>query len=455
MSPTELRASLGLAGIFALRMLGMFILLPVFAVYATHLQGGESHAAVGMALGAYGLTQALLQLPFGMWSDRVGRKTVMYVGLALFALGSFLAAASDSIVMVTLGRALQGSGAISAAITALLADLTREEHRTKAMAMIGMTIGITFSGSLALGPWLAHQLGVNGIFALTGVLALVAMLVVRFIVPNPPVSHFHSDAEANPAQLREVLRHGQLRRLNFGIFALHAAQMAMFVVMPWVLIHTGQLPPAQHWHVYLPAVCIGFVVMIPAIIYGEKRAQLKPVLIGAITLMVLAQLGLVRGYQDFRAVVALLILYFIAFNILEASLPSLVSKIAPPASKGTAMGVYNTFQSLGLFTGAAVGGWAAAQFGRDAVFFGAGVLMFAWLMLAIGMPSPPAVKTKLFHLPEGVAAETLRGRLLAVKGVYELAVLPAEQAIYLKVAQQGWDEATTLRLIYGEEYVIE
>jgi len=246
MSPLELRASIGLASIYGLRMLGMFLILPVFAVYAEHLPGGQSHTLIGLALGMYGLTQAILQLPFGMASDHFGRKRVIYFGLLLFALGSFIAASAHDIYMVIIGRAIQGAGAISAAVTALLADLTREEHRTKAMAVIGMTIGLTFALSLVLGPALYHLISIPGIFAMTGVLALLAIVVVKTAVPDPRHSHFHSDAEAAPAKLRDVLRNRELVRLNFGIFALHAVQMAMFVVVPFALKQTGGIDANHH-----------------------------------------------------------------------------------------------------------------------------------------------------------------------------------------------------------------
>ncbi|MDO9064932.1 MAG: MFS transporter, partial [Sulfuricella sp.] len=281
MTPSELRASVGLAGIFGLRMLGMFLILPVFAIYAHGLPGGDSHTLIGLALGAYGLTQAMLQLPFGMASDRWGRKRVIYFGLLLFVIGSFVAASASDIYMVIVGRAIQGAGAISAAVTALLADLTREEHRTKAMAMIGSTIGLAFAASMALGPLLYQAIGVPGIFELTGVLALAAMGVIYAVIPDPRDSHFHSDAGVAPARLRDVLRDAQLLRLNFGIFALHAAQMAMFVVIPFALREAGGMPEAQHWKIYLPVMLGAFTLMVPAIIYGEKKAKLKPIFVFA------------------------------------------------------------------------------------------------------------------------------------------------------------------------------
>ena len=449
MNPLEMRASLGLAGIYALRMLGMFLILPVFSLYAVTLPGGDNPMWIGLALGSYGLTQALLQLPLGMLSDRIGRKKVIYGGLLLFALGSFIAAIATDLVWLTVGRVVQGSGAVSAVVTALLADLTREENRTKAMAMIGMTIGITFAVSLVLGPLMAKLVGVPGIFVLTGVLTLTALLGVRFFIPDPPLSSFHSDAEANPASLPTILRHGQLLRLNFGIFALHAAQMAMFVVIPFALTETAGLDKAHHWQVYLPVVVVGFLLMIPAIIYGEKRGKLKPVFVGAIALMALTQLGLVFSLHTFWQLTFLLGAYFVAFNILEASLPSLVSKIAPADAKGTAMGVYNTAQSLGLFLGAVVGGWCYGQGGAVWVFVFCCTMMSAWLLVALSMRTPPPVKTKMFHINEGWQGDAaqLSSRLRAVSGVQEAVVIAAEHVAYLKVSQSGWDEAGVQQLI--------
>ena len=449
MTPSETRASVGLASIFGLRMLGMFLILPVFALYAEHLPGGQDHTLVGLALGAYGLTQALLQLPYGIASDKYGRKRVIYVGLILFALGSFVAAGATSIETIIIGRVIQGAGAISAAVTALLADSTREEHRTHAMAMIGGTIGLTFAASLVLGPAMYQYIGMSGIFVLTGVLSLTAIAVVKWYIPDPVASHFHSDAEANTARLGDVMRNVQLLRLNFGIFSLHAAQMAMFVVLPFALRNTGGLDINHQWEVYLPVVLVAFALMVPAIIYGEKRAKLKQVFVGAIGLMFIAQMSMAASMHVFWGIVAALTAYFIAFNILEATLPSLISKIAPTGAKGTAMGVYNTSQSLGLFFGGAMGGWLSQHYGFSAVFLFSAILMGSWLVIAIGMRAPPAVKTKMYHLGTLTSeqAAALARRLQEIDGVYEAGVIAEEQIAILKVAQLGWDEAAAVKLI--------
>lgn len=450
MNATELRASVSLASIYGLRMLGMFLILPIFAIYAEKLPGGENHLMIGLALGAYGLTQAIFQLPFGMASDRFGRKRVIYIGLLMFVVGSVVAGFAHDLVTVILGRSIQGAGAVSAAVTALVADLTREEHRTKAMAMIGATIGVTFAMSLILGPVLNQWIGVPGIFLMTAVLAALAILVVKFVVPDPVVSSFHSDAEAKAGKLKDVLRDTQLLRLNYGIFALHAAQMAMFVVVPFAIKQTSGMDENQHWMIYLPVLVLSFVLMVPAIIYGEKRAKLKQVFVAAIATMLFAQLAFASSIQHFWGIVFSLGAYFVAFNVLEASLPSIITKIAPADSKGTAIGVYNTTQSLGVFVGGAVGGYLSHYHGFASVFVFCSVLMALWLLFGLSMKAPPAVKSKMYHLKQISAskANTLAKKLAELPGVRETVVLADEGIVILKVdMQQAWDEAAALRLI--------
>ena len=448
MTRAEKRAASGLAAIFGLRMMGMFLILPVFALYAEDLPGGDNHTLVGLALGIYGLTQAILMLPFGMASDRIGRKKVIIFGLIVFALGSFVAAVATDIYWTIFGRALQGAGAVSAAVTAMLADLTREEHRTKAMALVGSTIGIAFAISLVASPALNRIIGVPGIFALTGILALAAIWVVKVWVPDPADSHYHADAQANPAKLIDVLKDGQLARLDFGIFALHAAQMAMFVVVPVALKNSG-LAADDHWAVYLPVLLGSFMLMVPALIYGEKRGQMKPVFIGSVALMLVAQLGLAFGIDYFWGIVWSLFFYFVAFNLLEASLPSLISKLAPASAKGTAMGVYNTAQALGLFFGGFFGGWLAQHHGFASVFIFCVVLMAIWLLASLSMNPPPAIKTRMFRIgvmPADQAA-LLRAQLAEVSGVVEAVVLAEEGVAMLKVSLKGWDEAGARSLL--------
>lgn len=454
MNPIEFRTSLSLAAVYGLRMLGMFLILPVFALYAPTLEGGASKVWIGLALGAYGLTQAILQLPLGMASDKYGRKKVIYIGLMIFDAGSFLAAAAPDIYWLTFARALQGAGAVSAAVTALLADLTREEVRTRAMAMIGLTIGLTFAVSMVLGPILAELIGVDGTFALTGVLTVVAMGAIAFLVPNPERRTVHADAQTQKKSLVLVLKDTQLLRLNFGVFALHSAQMALFMAMPLALVDLN-LPVADHWHIYLPVVLLGLVLMVPAIIVGETRNKLKAVFVLAIALMVIAQLGMSMMLDSLSAIFVWLALYFVAFNILEASLPSMISKIAPTQAKGTAMGVFNTTQSLGLFVGGVLGGVIFAKFGFTGIFTFCSVLMMIWFLIALSAPSPLAVKNIVLSVPEAWQhkADLLGEKLNAFVGVVEIAFSDDKQVLYLKVAQKGFDLEAAQRLILGEGYV--
>jgi len=438
MTPTELRATMSLASIYGLRMLGMFLILPIFAVYAEQLEGGSNHTLIGLALGAYGLMQVLLQLPFGMASDKYGRKKLIYLGLILFAVGSVFAALAQDIYMVIIGRAIQGAGAISAVVTALVADSTREEHRTKAMAMIGATIGLTFAVSLVAGPIFNQWIGVSGIFWMTGILAVLAIGVVKFAVPEPLSTQFHSDAQTAPERIKDVIQDRQLLRLNFGTFCLHGAQMAMFIVVPFAITQTIGWDVNQHWKIYLPVLVVSFLFMVPAIIYAEKRAKLKPVFIAAVALMLIAQLAFAFSIHQFWGVVASLLLYFVAFNILEASLPSLISKMAPAAAKGTAMGVHNTAQSFGMFVGASVGGFLSHHFEHSAVFLFCACLMLVWLGLAFGMKTPPSVKTKMYHIDtlDVNEANQLATEIASRAGVYEATAIAHEHMLIVKIDNQ-------------------
>ncbi|MDR2837867.1 MAG: MFS transporter [Azonexus sp.] len=379
MSREERRAGAALAAIFALRMLGLFLILPVFAAFAPSLPGGNDPSLVGLALGAYGLTQAALLIPFGVASDRWGRKPVIVGGLLLFVIGSFVAAGAQDIYWVIAGRVLQGAGAISAAVTALAADLTREENRTKVMAMIGSSIGLVFALSMVGAPLLYGWIGMNGLFALIGALALLAIVVLLAAVPTPP------PPSQTRLPLRRVLADGELLKLNFGIGALHVIQMAMWVVLPQALLEYGGLPTPEHWKVYLPAVLASFFVMVPAIIAAEKKNKMRPVFAAAVALIAVVQLGLYLFGGSLAGLAACLLLFFIAFNILEATLPSLVSRTAPPEAKGAALGVYNTTQSIGLFIGGALGGLLAKHWGSAAVYAACIVLALVWLAVVSRM----------------------------------------------------------------------
>lgn len=387
MNANEIRASVSLASIFGLRMLGLFLILPVFAVHATSLPGGDNAMLVGLALGMYGLTQAIGQIPFGIASDRIGRKPVIVIGLMLFVIGSLIAAIDTHVLWVVVGRAVQGAGAVSAAVTALIADSTRDEHRTKAMALVGASIGLTYAASLVISPLLYASIGMSGMFLLVAVLALAAIGVVLFIVPPAP------PRSPERASFVQVLRDPELMRMNFGVFALHAIQMSMFVVLPNVVVNAGGLEINEHWKLYLPVVLASFVLMLPPIFIGEKTGRMKLVFVSAIALLLVVEFGLraavVQSQLSFTLLVMLLLAFFVAFNILEASQPSLVSRLAPGGSRGAALGVYNTMQAIGLFAGGAGGGWLAQHLGGPAVFTAGCLLTVAWLIIAASMKNLP------------------------------------------------------------------
>ncbi len=439
MTAKEQRAAVSLATIFALRMLGLFMILPVFALYAEELEGVTS-TQVGLAIGAYGLTQALLQLPFGMLSDRLGRKPVIAAGLLIFALGSIVAAMATTIEGVILGRALQGAGAVAAAVMALAADLTREEHRTKAMAVIGMSIGFSFVVAMVAGPLLNHWIGVPGIFSLTAVLALGGIVLLYVAVPTPCEITFHRDAEAEPAQFGRVLRDGQLLRLDFGILVLHMVLTATFVVLPLALRDSG-FNAEHHWQLYLPVMVLAMLLAIPFIIIAEKKRRMKRVFTSAIGVLLLSQLALVWGQQQFLYIALLLLAFFTAFSLLEATLPSLVSKVAPAQSKGTAMGVYTSSQFIGAFIGGVAGGWTHEMYGNSGVFLLCSAFVALWLLAALSMHEPRYLAVELLRV--GVAdtgyAVELEQRLLQVKGVVEASVNVDDGIAYLKVDSRVLD----------------
>ena len=385
MTPTERRASGTLASIFALRMLGLFLVLPVFALEARKYPGGDDPALIGLAMGIYGLTQGVLQIPFGVASDRFGRKRVIVLGLLVFALGSLWAASADTLYGLLAGRALQGAGAVSAAVTALLADLTRDSVRTKAMALVGASIGLMFALSLVLSPLLAGWIGLSGLFALTALLAVLGAAVVIWSVPPEPVLH----KDAARGGLRQVLAMPALLRLNVGVFVLHAVQLAMWVAVPALLVQAG-LDKDHHWQVYLPAVLASFVVM-GGVFAAERRGYLRGAFLAAIGVIAVVQvvfLWVASGAPTLAVLAWLLFAFFCGFNVLEATQPSLVSRLAPAPSRGAAMGVYNTLQSLGFFAGGWMGGQLVKSHGTQGLFLTCAALMLLWLAVAWSMVAP-------------------------------------------------------------------
>lgn len=446
MNAAERKAVGGLSSIFALRMMGLFLILPVFSTYAHGLDGAALRPElVGIALGAYGLTQALFQIPFGMMSDKFGRKPVIAAGMVIFAIGSVVASMSTSIEGVLLGRIIQGSGAVAAAVIALTADLTREEYRTKAMASIGITIGLSFAVSMAVAPLLNAWVGVPGIFALTAVLSLLSILVLYFVVPDPAKSSHHSDSEVTSGMFGQVLKHGQLLRLDIGVFVLHASLTALFVVLPLALANPNQelLSQASQWKLYLPVMVAAFILMVPLIIIAEAKHKMKQIFLLSIALLMLACALLASMHDSLLWVSIALLVFFVGFNTLEASLPSMVSKYAPVGAKGTAIGVFNTGQFLGAFVGGVIGGFLydpiAANFA--VVFWVVFSMLGVWWVIALTMTPPPYLATMTLRVGEVDSNEALHltEELLAMEGVAEVIIIPDEQSAYCKVDKKAVD----------------
>ncbi len=447
---TERRAGVSLALIYAFRMLGLFMIMPVFALYEEQMPGATPFL-MGLALGIYGLTQALLQIPFGMLSDRIGRKPVIFAGLVIFALGSLVAAQADSIYGIIIGRALQGSGAIAAALMALAADLSREEHRTKMMALIGASIGAAFAVAMVLGPLINQWIGISGIFASTAVLALIGIAVLYLAVPDPLHTHFHCDAEVQSGALVDVLKDNQLLRLDAGIFVLHFSLMCMFLVMPLELRDTANLDAADHSKLYLPVFALSLVIMLPFVIIAERYRRMKQVFLGAIATLALAVVGFIYS-TDLITLALSLVLFLAGFNLLEASLPSLISKTARATQKGTAMGVYSSSQFMGTFTGGLVGGAVHGHWGIDGLYIMVLAVLLLWLLLASSMRQPRYLSTYLLNV--GVRNESeiagLTRDLAAVAGVVEASVIAGEGVAYLKVEKHVLDDKKLLSFMADE-----
>ena len=440
MTATERRTAISLAGIFSTRMLGLFMILPVFALYAGHLPGATP-TLIGLAIGIYGLTQAILQIPLGILSDRIGRKPVIYGGLVIFAFGSVVAAMSDTITGIIIGRVLQGAGAIAGVVMALAADLTREEHRLKAMAIMGMSMGVSFTVSLIVGPIFNSWVGVHGIFWITSGLALAAMALLAVAVPTPVVSRHHRDTQPVPEQFKQVLADGQLLRLNYGVFALHLILTSTFVAVPQVLVQKIGMPSGDHWMVYLGVMVTAFIGMVPFIIIAEKKRRMKQIFTGAIVVLLLALWELAFMESTLTGIVIGLFFFFLAFNLLEASLPSLVAKIAPPDKKGTAMGIYTSSQFMGAFVGGVSGGWLYQHVSSESVFLFGAIAAAVWVLLATTMKNPRYLSTHMVNVGkvDEQQARNLVAQMTQIKGVAEAVVIPEDGVAYLKVDSHAVD----------------
>jgi predicted MFS family arabinose efflux permease len=431
----EYPAVIALALVMAVRMLGLFMILPVFSLHA----GQFAHVSaqlVGLALGVYGLTQALLQIPFGWLSDRIGRKPVMAIGLGIFIAGSICAALSHSIYGLMIGRALQGAGAIGSTVLAMVADLTRDENRSKAMAIIGLAVGASFAVAMAAGPLVDAWAGLAGIFWVTAGLAVAAELLVWVVVPTPPAIVSAENPQKKMGFL-QVVKDKELLRLDAGIFALHAMLTAFFIAIPVILAQMVHLGPKAQTGLYLLVLIAAFALMLPLIILAEKKRRMKSVFLNAIAALVLAQLLLLWFHSSLPAVGFLLLLFFTAFSLLEALLPSWVSKVTPLRYKGAAMGCYSTAQFLGIFVGGSSGGWVYAHFGVAGIFaLGAG-LTLAWLAVTFTLRPPRYLTTVIFNLRQFHESdpEILAKYFYGIAGVTEVAIISAEDLIYLKIDQ--------------------
>jgi MFS family permease len=476
-TPSERRATWSLALIISSRMLGLFMIFPILSLYIPpskisvafelmpgavseavwgSLTGHESilgatPTTVGIAIGIYGLTQGLLQIPFGLISDRFGRKPVIVLGLLLFIFGSMVAAMSTSIWGVIIGRVIQGGGAVAAVIMALTADLTREETRTKALAIIGMTIGLGIMVALIIGPILDRWIGIFNIFWITAALATFGLLLILFVVPTPKRIEIHRDAETVPRQMKRVLSNAQLMRFNGGIFILHAIFAASFLVFPLLIKDITGLEREHHGWLYLPVLAASLLLMGPLMIIGERFRKMKQVFLFAIIALVVAEISFRQLHLDTFTLVATLILFFGVFNFLEAALPSLISKTSSPEDKGTAMGVFSSSQYFGTFAGGVLGGIVLDYFGFPGVFLLCTVLLGVWLLFAVSMKHPRYLVTRTLRVGPVTESEAkkLIIQLTSVQGVAEAILEPDEEVAYLKVDQKALDEEAL------EQYSIE
>ncbi|KZN51165.1 MFS transporter [Pseudoalteromonas luteoviolacea] len=435
----EKRAAFSLAGVFAFRMLGLFMLMPVLAVYGTSLED-VSPLWIGLAIGAYGLTQALLQIPMGWLSDKFGRKPIIITGLIVFALGSVIAALAESIYWVTFGRALQGMGAIASALLALASDLSRDEQRPKVMAVIGMCIGLSFAVAMLLGPMVAAAFGISGVFWLTALLALVGIAIVMFVVPNTVHKAPKGDTVASIADIKNLIKHPQLLRLDVGVLMLHLTLTTLFVVLPAKLIEEGLAAP-DHWQIYIPVLILAFVLMAPMMIVAIKKQKEKLVFLAAIAALSISALMLVWLSNSLIGIAAAMTVYFIAFNFLEATMPALVSRISPATQKGSAMGVFSSGQFLGAFLGGVLGGYLAQNYEVNSVFAAAAGIGVIWLFIAWRMQVPPRSKALSFvtELNKSQHAQALADKLVTLPGVLEATVVSEENRAYLKVDESKFD----------------
>jgi len=428
-------------------MLGLFMLIPVFTIYAIHLHAATP-TLIGVALGCYGLSQGLLQIPFGMLSDRFGRKPILTLGLVLFASGSLWGALTHSIYGMILARTLQGTGAVGSVLIALLADLTPDEQRTRAMAVIGVTIGLSFSLAMVLSPTITHHFGLAGIFYLTTILAMLGLGLLHLVIPTPIKAPFHLDSEANPVLFKDVLTNRHLQRLNASIFSQHLILTSTFFAVPMLLqeqVKAGNL--LQQWHFYLPLILIAFITMVPVIILAEKKHWVKTIFLLSVATTGTSQLILAFSYHHWLSICTLMFTYFVAFNILEATVPSLISKQASANSKGTAMGVYSSSQFLGIFAGGVLAGMLYQYAGIRGIFISNAIISLLWLLIATYIKPNAYQVTLIISVPNLQQPDALVEKLLNLAGVNEVISAPEEQVIYLRIDQSSYQNGSAHQLL--------
>ena len=453
MNALERRSTFALSSIFALRMLGLFMIIPVFSV-AGQTYEYATPALLGLAVGIYGLTQAILQIPFSLIADRYSRKPLVVFGLLLFALGGAIAAMSDTIYGVIIGRAIAGGGAVSAVVMALLADVTREENRMKAMATMGMSIGVSFAVSFSLGPWLTGFVGISGLFWVTTIMGLAAISML-FLVPKV-TRHHRNYQQGYLAQLKQVLKMGDLNRLHVSVFSLHLLLTAMFIYVPSQLIDFAKIPLNSHGWVYLPLLVISLFFAFPSIVLAEKYRKMRGIFLTAIGGIILGLGILIFGFESKYILLTGLGLFFIAFNVMEALLPSWLSKAAPIQSKATAMGVNASSQFLGAFFGGVTGGQLLLLNNTALGWSILTGLAIVWLLISFGLAQPRYLSSMVLRLPEHKQTDEWTSQLLAIRGIEEVVVMSDQQVAYVKVDKQQIDDATRqdLTQLLGKEVAI-
>ncbi|PJG44160.1 MFS transporter [Acinetobacter tandoii] len=453
MNSLERRSTFALSSIFALRMLGLFMIIPVFSVAGQSYQYATP-ALIGLAVGVYGLSQAILQIPFSLIADRFSRKPLVVLGLLLFAIGGAVAAMSDTIYGVIIGRAIAGAGAVSAVVMALLADVTREEQRTKAMAAMGMSIGLSFVVAFSLGPWLTSLVGISGLFWVTTIMGLAAIAMLLLV---PKVTRHHKNFQQGYfAQLKQVLKMPDLNRLHVSVFTLHLLLTAMFIYVPSQLIEFAQIPLAKHGLIYLPLLVISLFFAFPSIIVAEKYRKMRSIFLTAIAGIILGLITLIFGYESKYILLTGLGLFFIAFNVMEALLPSWLSKAAPIQSKATAMGVNASSQFLGAFFGGTLGGQLLMLNNTAMGWSILTAIAIIWLLISFGLAQPRYLSSIVLRLPESKQTDEWTSQLLAIRGIEEVVVMSDQHVAYIKVDKQRIDEAARQHLTHllGKEVAI-